>query len=138
VRVVFDTNIFFSFLIAPAGPPFLAVRLWVDGKFDLITCAQQIEEVRRVSRYSKFRNSFAPHEVGDLVNMLKGSIYSGRIARKYTCDDPDDAYLLDLADASGADFLVTGDHSSGLLTQKKIGRASIATVRVFLKAVSGQ
>ena len=133
MRVVFDTNIFFSFLVAPGGPPYLAVRYWVDGKFDLITCEEQIEEVRRVSRYIKFKGRLTSHEVGDLVNQLNASVHSGKISRKHTCDDPDDAFLLDLADASGADFLVTGDHRAGLLNRKRVGRASIVTARAFLR-----
>lgn len=133
MRVVFDTNIFFSFLIALGGHPYLAVRHWVDGKFDLVTCAPQIEEVRRVSRYTKFHRRFAPHEIGELINDLNSSIYIEPIPRKHTCDDPDDAYLLDLADASDADFLITGDHRAGLLKRRRVGRASIVTARAFVK-----
>lgn len=70
---------------------------------------------------------------GEALNIMAGYAFEDGIPRKHTCDDPDDAYLLDLTDASGADFLVTGDHRAGLLMRKRVGRASIVTARAFVK-----
>jgi len=39
MRVVLDTNIIVSALIAPAGKPAAIVDAWPDGKFTLLTCA---------------------------------------------------------------------------------------------------
>jgi len=47
--------------------------------------------------------------------------------------DPDDAWLLSLADAAQADFLVTGDRQSGLLPLKRIGTARILTAAAFCR-----
>jgi uncharacterized protein len=136
LRVVIDTNIFVSALISPAGPPFLVVQAWIGGLFELVTNEEQIAEVRRVSRYEKLRGEFAQYQAGELINDMRLSVFAGRIPRRHTCDDPDDAYLLDLADACDADYLVTGDHRSGLLQKKRIGRASILTAKAFTHRLS--
>jgi predicted nucleic acid-binding protein len=81
LRVVIDSNIFVSALLSPAGPPFLIVRAWIAGKFELVTSEEQVAEVRRVSRYAKLRGEFAPYEAGELINDMKVSVYTGRIPR---------------------------------------------------------
>jgi len=45
MRVVPDTNILFSALIAPAGKPAAIYNAWVEGKFTLLTCAVHLEEL---------------------------------------------------------------------------------------------
>jgi putative PIN family toxin of toxin-antitoxin system len=107
---VLDSNIFFSALMSTSGPPFIAVQAWVNGSFYLITSQQQMRELQRASRYGKFRNRFVPHHVGELIKAMKPCVFEGRIPSKHQCSDPEDSYLLDLADASGADYLDTGDH----------------------------
>jgi predicted nucleic acid-binding protein len=37
MRVVLDTNIIVSALIAPAGKPAAIIDAWLDGKFTLLT-----------------------------------------------------------------------------------------------------
>jgi predicted nucleic acid-binding protein len=46
-------------------------------------------------------------------------------------NDPDDAFLLVMALAGEADYLVTGDHRAGLLQRGSIGRTRIVTPVVF-------
>ena len=46
MRVVLDTNILVSALIAPAGNPAAIYNAWEDGKFTLLTCAHQLDELR--------------------------------------------------------------------------------------------
>lgn len=50
--------------------------------------------------------------------------------------DPNDDFLLALADASEADFLVTGDKSD-LLSLTRHGDARIVTARWLLEHISG-
>jgi predicted nucleic acid-binding protein len=45
MRVVLDTNILASGLIAPAGEPAAIYNACVEGKFTLLTCAAHLEEV---------------------------------------------------------------------------------------------
>jgi predicted nucleic acid-binding protein len=46
-------------------------------------------------------------------------------------DDPNDAYLLAMAVASDADYLVTGDRRAGLLGLGSMGRTRIVRPTVF-------
>ena len=46
MRVVIDTNILVSALIAPAGKPAAIIDAWLDGKFTLLTCATHVDELR--------------------------------------------------------------------------------------------
>jgi predicted nucleic acid-binding protein len=45
--------------------------------------------------------------------------------------DPNDTFLLAMAQASNADYLVTGDRRAGLLQLSSFGRTSIVTPSVF-------
>ena len=126
-----DSNVFFSALVSPTGLPFLVVQAWLKGNFELVSCEPQIEEIRRVSRYEKFRTRLKPNEIGNLVNQMKLHLYAGAIPRIHPCDDPEDAYLLDLTDASQADYLVTGDRRAAMIGRRRVGRASIVTVKSF-------
>lgn len=46
-------------------------------------------------------------------------------------NDPNDAFLLAMAQVSQADFLVTGDRKAGLLQQGSTGRTRIVTPTAF-------
>ena len=54
-----------------------------------------------------------------------------RLPGGYEADDPDDAWLLALADTARADYLVTGDKRSGLLRKHRVGTARILTAAAF-------
>ena len=58
MRVVIDTNILVSALIAPAGKPAAIIDAWLDGKFTLLTCAMHVDEGRTTSRLFIPMNSF--------------------------------------------------------------------------------
>ena len=42
MRVVLDTNILVSALIAPAGNPAAIYNAWEQGKFTLLTCTEHV------------------------------------------------------------------------------------------------
>lgn len=46
MRVVLDTNILASALIAPAGNPAAIYNAREEGKFTLLICAEQLDELR--------------------------------------------------------------------------------------------
>jgi predicted nucleic acid-binding protein len=70
MRVVLDSNILFSALISPRGPPHHIYQAWRAKRFELVTCAIQLQEIRRASGYPKFRDILKPHRVGGMVNNL--------------------------------------------------------------------
>jgi putative PIN family toxin of toxin-antitoxin system len=131
VRVVLDSNLLFSALISPSGKPAEICRAWQSGRFVVVTCVEQLDEVRRASRYPKLKKILQPHLVGRMVNHLRRAHIVVVNERTHHADDPHDAYLLDLAEVGAADYLVTGDKRSGLLARRRIGRAAILTATQF-------
>jgi uncharacterized protein len=53
MRVVLDTNIIVSALIAPGGKPVAIVRVWLEGKFTLLTCSAHVDELRATLHKSR-------------------------------------------------------------------------------------
>ena len=133
MRVVLDSNIFISALMTRSGPAGLIYTEWRRGRFELITSEAQLAEIRRVSHYPKISGKIPPQVLGGVLNFLQKSIYEGRVPKRNHCEDPDDAYLLDLAEASGADYL--GDRESGLLQRGRVGRAGIVGTREFADSI---
>jgi len=133
MRVILDSNILFSALISSVGPPHRIYVAWRSKKFELATCSIQIEEMRRASRYTKLRDILTPREVGRLINDLHGALQIDVLARDHETADPDDAWLLALADKSRAEYLVTGDKRAGLLSRRRIGPTRIMTATAFCR-----
>lgn len=135
MRVVLDTNIFVSTLISESGPPYKAFDAWVGGRFKLISSVEQIAELRRISRYPKLIQLVPKHVFGDLINALGKTalIEAARVAVELS--DPEDAFLLGMADTGNADYLVTGDKRAGLLALKTYGRTKIVTPSEFVAAI---
>jgi hypothetical protein len=134
--VLLDSNIFFSALLKAGSPPARIVDFWLDGGFHLLTCGEQIDEIRTASRNLKFRKILQTHDVGVLVNSLhRAEVWQGPLPRKHQAADPADSYLLDLMDAAQPDYAVTGDKRSGLLQLEKLGRTKILNATEFLSQV---
>ena len=135
MRVVLDTNILFSALISPHGFPDKIYRACRSARFEVVTSDEQLEEIRRASRYLKFKDVLQPTRVGTMVNNLQRAIVLERLNIEIEADDPDDAFLLAIAIAGDADYLVTGDHRSGLLQRQSIGRTRIVNPAEFCAEV---
>ena len=71
MRLVVDTNILISALLATTSLPAHLVVLWRAGRFELLTAAEQLDELMRVTRYPKIRERLAPAIAGRLVNDLR-------------------------------------------------------------------
>ncbi|MES2832434.1 MAG: putative toxin-antitoxin system toxin component, PIN family [Pseudomonadota bacterium] len=135
MRVVLDTNVLLSALISPHGVPDIIYRAWRAAKFEVVTSRTQLDELRRASRYPKFQAILQPHLVGAMVNNLQRALVLDRLPSNVEDDDPDDAFLLAMAIASDADYLVTGDHRAGLLQKGHVGRTQIVTPAAFYAVV---
>lgn len=130
--MVIDTNILISALLAPNSLPAELVVLWRSGRFDLLTTEEQLDEIRRVTRYPKIRERLAPAIAGRLVRDLRAlAITLTGLPVVEMSADRDDDYLLALAAAGAADFLVTGDKRD-LLGIGVYAGTKIITVRDFL------
>jgi putative PIN family toxin of toxin-antitoxin system len=135
MRVVLDTNVLLSALISQHGVPDVIYRAWRAAKFDIITSIIQLDELRRASRYPKFKAILQPARVGTMINNLQHAIVLERLTVDAVADDPNDAFLLSMSIEGNADYLVTGDRRAGLLQLKKIERTRILTPSKFCSDV---
>jgi putative PIN family toxin of toxin-antitoxin system len=132
VRLVVDTNILISALLAGTSLPAQLILLWREGRFDLLTSAEQLDELRRVTRYPKIRERLAPALAGRLINDIRDlAVLLTALPVVTASPDPYDNYLLAMAAAGSADFLVTGDKRD-LLALRLFEGTKILTVRDFL------
>lgn len=131
MRVVLDTNVLLSALISPHGHPDTIYRAWRTARFEIVTSVTQLDEIRRASRYPKFKAILQPHRVGAMVNNLQRALVLEQLPTNIEAADPFDAFLLAMAIVGEADYLVTGDHRAGLIQRGHINRTRIVTPSVF-------
>lgn len=130
MRVVLDTNIFLSALLSGRGPPATIVDAWRAGRFELVSSVDQINEFKRVTRYPKLRPYLPRGAVGLVVNGLRtAEVLLKRVPGGATAPDPDDDYLIAMAIATGAHFLVSGDRN--VLSIRRIGPTRIVSAQRF-------
>ena len=106
-------------------------RAWRAARFEIVTSRFQLDEIRRASRYPKFRAILQPAKVGTMINNLHRAVMLEYLHIEHEAKDPNDAFLLAMALEGDADFLVTGDKRAGLLELGHIGRARILTPTAF-------
>lgn len=138
MRVILDPNVLLGALISPHGLPDTLYRAWRAGRFELVTSTVQLDELRRVSRYPKLKAILPAHRIGTMVNNLqRATVLDVLPALPATVEaaDPNDTFLLALALAGEADYLVTGDRKAGLLQQGSMGRTRIVTPATFCAEV---
>jgi len=132
MRVILDSNVLLSALISPYSPPHTIYTAWRKGRFELVTCREQIEEIQRASRYPGLRKFLHGHQIGTLINRLNELAHvQPALGQSVELSDPHDLFLVALADTSQADWLVTGDRRSGLLELGHRGRTRIALANDF-------
>ncbi len=131
IRVVVDTNVLISRLLAPPGTAGRAVRHAVDTAQLLISRAM-IEELAEVVSRAKFDPYLTIEERQTFVRLL------GRIAELVpvvgevrACRDPRDDKFLELALAGRADCILTGD--ADLLALHPFQGTAILTPADFLE-----
>lgn len=132
MRLVIDTNVLISALLAGSSLPAHLITLWREGRFDLLTSAAQLDELMRVTRYPKVRERLAPALAGRLINEVRDiAILVENLPQVTVCADPFDNFLLAIAAAGAADFIVTGDKRD-LLSLRLYEGVRIVAVREFL------
>jgi putative PIN family toxin of toxin-antitoxin system len=134
MRVILDTNVLLAALISPHGPPDSIYRAWRAARFDLVTGVTQLDELRRVSRYPRIKAILPAHRIGTMINNMQRAIVLDvlpDLSDGIEVNDPNDAFLLAMAMAGEADYLVTGDRRAGLLQRGNLGRTRIVTPAAF-------
>ena len=132
MRVVLDTNILVSALLIQLGIPAAVYRAWHEGHFTLLTCPEQLDELRATLRKPALAARIKPYHAGRLVNELNELAETiGSLPRIERSPDPTDDFLLALSEAGKADYLVTGD-KSGLLALARHQATRIISARDFM------
>ena len=132
MRVILDTNILLSAFFKADSPPNLLVHAWMDGRFDLLSSSEQIEEITRVARYPQVRKLIHSAEIGWLINRLRDrAILLTDLPSLDISPDPADNFLFSMAEAGAATHLVTGD-KTGVLAFRKYRSTQIITARQML------
>ena len=134
-RVIFDTNIWISFLI---GKQFASMKeLLVTAAIQPIFSDQLLAELLTTTQKPKLQKYFQKDQVDNLMIFLReiGEIIESN-SIVFACRDPKDNYLLALAKDSNADFLITGDRD--LLVLERFNLAQILTYQDFLKTINDE
>ena len=132
MRAVLDTNILCSALLTPGGLTDRLYRAWREGRFQLLTSEEQLEEFRRVTRYPRLKPFIEPAAAGAMHNELRRlAVLVAKLPVVDASRDPADNFLLAMAQAGEADALVTGNKHD-LLSLKVFQRTRIITARQFL------
>jgi uncharacterized protein len=136
MRVVLDTNILISALIAPRGSPDRIYRAWRSGRFILVTSAPLLEEFRRVTRYRALQRYLSRSLAGTMHSELSSlATLVRRLPRVDASPDPDDNLVLATALAGRADYLVTGDKAD-LLRLGRCESTLIVSASDFLRVLN--
>lgn len=137
IVLVIDTNVWISYLMTDTPEQYQIV--FEHPECSIYICDELIEEIREVAHRDKFRRFFTVESVDELINALEtistkiqvdSAIQSTSFLR-----DRDDAFLLALAAAIQADYLITGDHD--LLVLQRFGKTKIVTISQFREEIAG-
>jgi len=132
VKVIFDTNVWISFLI---GKRLAKITQYIsDGSITIITTEQLLTEIKIVTNREKLKKYFPEESVKELVELLETIAITVEIKPTHFINrDTKDNFLLDLIDYSKADYLVTGDKD--LLAHNPFKSAKILTPAEFEKGL---
>ncbi|MGH2926622.1 MAG: putative toxin-antitoxin system toxin component, PIN family [Solirubrobacteraceae bacterium] len=99
-----------SAAISPAGPPRQIVTAWTNERFELIVSPSVLDELADVLARPKFRRFITTAiAVAFIEGLAAAVIVADPPDPPSISPDPDDDYLIALARAARADYLVSGD-----------------------------
>lgn len=137
MRLVLDTNILLSALMVRGTPPDRLYEAWRHGRFQLASAEQQLEELKRVSRRPFFQKPLSASEIGRMINDIRRlAVMCDPLPQVVVSPDPNDDFLLAIAQSAAADYLVTGDKSD-LLALGAHGRTRIVSARSMVQLLDG-
>jgi len=110
MRIILDTNVLVSGLLVAEGPPAKLLDAWQRNQFTLVACEELIAELREVTARPFFKARLRASRVEVLAAGVRDfSFFCADLPPGAKAPDPKDSFLLALAEASDAEFLVTGD-----------------------------
>jgi putative PIN family toxin of toxin-antitoxin system len=132
MRIILDTNIIVSGLISEHGAPAQLLNAWTDKAFILVTSMIQIAEISSVTNRPAVRPLITPSHAGRFINDLHrfGTVLD-QLPIVERSPDPNDNFLLAMAEAGTAEYLVSGD-KRGILSLARHGNTNIITASEML------
>ena len=113
MKVVLDTNVLLSGLMAPEGAPGRILNAWFDARFDVVMSVEQLGEIARALGYPKIHRKLHWDEqrIEEFIRQLyiRAEVIEPRSTMVEVLRDPKDTMILATLIISGADVLVTGD-----------------------------
>ena len=133
MKAVLDTNIFISG-IHWKGPSEKVLVAWFDGKFDLVSSNEIIEEMIRVLKNFKIPLPNTTILLWKSI-ILKKSIIVKPINRINAIkEDPEDNKIIEAAIDGNADYIISQDNH--LLKLKNFRNIKIVNPNEFLRSIS--
>ena len=131
IRVVLDTNIIVSGLLASDGLPAAILDLALQSKVRAALSRPILAEMERVLRRPRF--DFEPRKIGSFLALFKSraKLVSPSRTLDVCREDPSDNRFLECAEAAKAEFLVTGNKSHFPLRR---GNTVVVNPREFWEA----
>lgn len=133
---LFDTNIWVSALLNPAGMPARLVERWSQGHLTVITSLPLLDELSDVLNRPRLRRKYKiqEREITTLLRLLAArAILVPVTGRLEICRDPDDDLVLETAIIGGAEYLVARDDD---LKQDTAVNRSMRRRRIRIVSVS--
>jgi uncharacterized protein len=132
VRVVVDTNVLISALLAD-GKPRRLLALLIDTR-QLVSSTQILAELADVASREKF--GVRQSRVASFLSILsRGAVLASvKRAKRIVVEDPEDDTVIATALAGGASYIVSGDRH--LLDLGRFESIRIVTVEEMLKILS--
>jgi putative PIN family toxin of toxin-antitoxin system len=113
VKVVLDTNVLLSGLMAPEGTPGRILAAWSEARFDVVMSLDQLAEIGRVLGCPKIHRKLKWNEQR-IEQFLRQLYIRAEVIELHSTSvevprDSKDVPILATLVASGADVLVSGD-----------------------------
>jgi putative PIN family toxin of toxin-antitoxin system len=112
-RVVADANVLVSAALArsPQAPSVLTLEAALDGRVELVTSPLLLREVTMVLARPRLQKYVSPDEATRFVADMAAqtTLLGDAPGPPAVCRDPRDDYLVALAEANGAEAIITGD-----------------------------
>ncbi len=127
-RIIFDTNIWISFLISKSLGDL--DKLILNGKIVLLFSHESMTEFIDVTSREKLKPFFKEEDIASLIDLIEeyGEIVTVK-SNVQVCRDKKDNFLLALAKDGKADYLVSGDKD--LLVLESFEKTKIVSLTSF-------
>ncbi|MCF6334209.1 MAG: putative toxin-antitoxin system toxin component, PIN family [Spirochaetales bacterium] len=133
MSLVLDTNIYISAFIF-SGNSRKVVDMAIENKVDLFISNDILEEIKRVLQRKKFSlNNFQIHSIINEIEAITNIVFPDNELNDI-CRDRDDHIILECAEKSNAEFIITGDKD--LLVLQKYHNTQIVSPADFLKILA--